>query len=279
MSIDTIETLKAWTIDRAHEWTHTGKEVLILKCVEPDGSSFNGFKWPLKVGATVECPDFDPSNKCSGGLHGWPWGIGIGEGITPKWQGRWIVYSPGSGRIVGNLEGGRKCKTEQGVIRFVGNWTDATRFVLAGQMALVFECSRSATSGQYSTSATSGGYSTSATSGDYSTSATSGYSSTSATSGDYSTSATSGDFSTSATSGDFSKSSATGAASAAVCAGLNSKAKAAAFGCIALGWYNKSADRREMRCAEIGVGDGSDGKLKADVWYQLDESGSFVEVA
>jgi hypothetical protein len=34
-----------------------------------------------------------------------------------------------------------------------------------------------------------------------------------------------------------------------------------------------------MRCAEIGCGDGSDGKLKADTWYRLDEQGSFVEIS
>jgi hypothetical protein len=32
-----------------------------------------------------------------------------------------------------------------------------------------------------------------------------------------------------------------------------------------------------MRCAEIGIGDGSDGKLKANVWYELDEEGKFIE--
>jgi len=35
-----------------------------------------------------------------------------------------------------------------------------------------------------------------------------------------------------------------------------------------------------MRAAEMGCGDGSDGKLKAKVWYQLDEkSGQFVEAS
>ena len=51
------------------------------------------------------------------------------------------------------------------------------------------------------------------------------------------------------------------------------------FGCIALAWRNNAENRIEMRCAEIGCGDGSDGKLKADVWYQLDAQGEFVEVA
>jgi hypothetical protein len=33
-----------------------------------------------------------------------------------------------------------------------------------------------------------------------------------------------------------------------------------------------------MRCAETGCGDGSDGKLKAETWYTLDDAGLFVEV-
>jgi hypothetical protein len=37
-------------------------------------------------------------------------------------------------------------------------------------------------------------------------------------------------------------------------------------------------NRLEMRCAETGCGDGSDGKLKADTWYILDENGEFQEV-
>ena len=167
-----------WTINRAHEWKHTGDEVLILKCVEADGTSHGGYKWPLTIGATAEALDWNPAPTCGGGLHGWPWGIGVGEGMRLNWQGKWIVFAPTSeSGVVGNLEGGRKCKAQRVVIRFVGNWTEATRFVLAGQMALVFECSKKgATSGDSSTSATRGNYSTSATSGNSSTSATSGYS-------------------------------------------------------------------------------------------------------
>jgi hypothetical protein len=33
-----------------------------------------------------------------------------------------------------------------------------------------------------------------------------------------------------------------------------------------------------MRCREIGCGDGSDGKLKADTWYQISGAGEFQEV-
>jgi hypothetical protein len=50
------------------------------------------------------------------------------------------------------------------------------------------------------------------------------------------------------------------------------------YGCVALQWRNKSENRVEMRCAETGCGDGSDGKLKAEVWYRLNENGEFVVV-
>jgi hypothetical protein len=32
-----------------------------------------------------------------------------------------------------------------------------------------------------------------------------------------------------------------------------------------------------MRCREVGCGDGTDGKLKAGVWYRLNERGEFQE--
>ena len=72
---------------------------------------------------------------------------------------------------------------------------------------------------------------------------------------------------------------ATGDRSAAICTGLSSKARAGKYGCIALAWWNSSEQRGEMKCAETGCGDGSDGKLKAETWYCMDESGKFVEAA
>jgi hypothetical protein len=50
------------------------------------------------------------------------------------------------------------------------------------------------------------------------------------------------------------------------------------YGCIALAWWNEKEERCEMRCAETGCGDGSDGKLKAETWYRLDDNGEFVEM-
>lgn len=81
--------------------------------------------------------------------------------------------------------------------------------------------------------------------------------------------------SASSATGDRSASSATGYSSSAVCTGLAGKAMAGKYGCIALAWWNQKEKRREMRCAETGCGDGSDGKLKAEVWYSLNELGEF----
>lgn len=60
--------------------------------------------------------------------------------------------------------------------------------------------------------------------------------------------------------------------------GGEGRAQAGPWGCIALSWHNTSADRHQMRCAEIGCGDGTDGKLKAGVWYCLNVSGDFIEI-
>ncbi len=113
--------------------------------------------------------------------------------------------------------------------------------------------------------------------GDSSASSATGYSSASSATGYRSASSATGDRSASSATGHRSASSATGDSSASVCTGLNSKAMAGKFGIIALAWWNKAERRGEMRCAETGCGDGSDGKLKAEVWYRLDDAGRFVE--
>ena len=88
-----------------------------------------------------------------------------------------------------------------------------------------------------------------------------------------------GDSSASSATGYRSASSATGDASAAVCTGINSRVMAGKYGVVALAWWNEGEERVEMRCAETGCGDGSDGKLKANAWYVLDSEGQIIETA
>lgn len=72
--------------------------------------------------------------------------------------------------------------------------------------------------------------------------------------------------------------SATGYSGAAI-AGYCGRARAGKFGCVAIAWWNESEKRQEMRCREVGCGDGTDGKLKACVWYRLNPAGEFIEEA
>jgi hypothetical protein len=137
--------------------------------------------------------------------------------------------------------------------------------------------SASSATGDRSASSATGDSSASSATGDRSASSATGYSSASSATGDSSASSATGDRSASSATGDSSASSATGKASVAVSTGCYGKAMAGEYGCIALALWNADVKRYEMRCAETGCGDGSDGKLKAEVWYTLDEAGQFVE--
>ena len=233
-----------------NQWTHKGDEVLILRFCQKDGSSRNGFKYPLKVGEKATCPDWKPAPVCGNGLHGWPWGLYMGEGkdpeFGPEWE--WQVYGSKPENVV-ECDNDGKVKFKEGILRFTGKWECASNFVLEGQMAWVYHWTK-AKSEENTKDAVPGSEPGKIASGLNSASAATGYKSASA---------------------------ATGKCTASVCTGRSSKAKAGEYGCIALCWFNEAADRDEMRIAEIGVGDGSDGKLKADTWYQLDETGKFTE--
>ncbi len=211
-------------ITPAHKWTNKGSEVLILRCCDKDGRSYNGFQWPLEVGKPVAAPDANDKPERGGGLHGWPWGIAIGDGKDPDWvDGIWIVFGADPKKTI---DLGGKCKVPHAIVRFVGTWDKALEFILPGQMSWGRQASEGA----------------------------------------------------SCATGDNSASCAVGNSSCAIATGPNSRARAGRYGVIALAWWNKYTTRTEMRCAEIGCGDGSDGKLKADTWYELDESGKFIEV-
>ncbi len=248
-----------------HQWTNGGNEVLILRCIDKNGKSYGGFQNPLEVGAVLTVPDvwdkawgpqpgdwkagWVSDTRCGGGMHGWAWGIGIGDGKDPDWTGLWQVYAVSPADVIGNVDGGRKVKFRTGVLRYSGHWRGAMLSVLTGQMAWVAYDAKGA-------AASSGDRSSAASSGDSSSAASSGYRSSAASSG------------------DSSSASAVGESSPAVCAGLNSRARAGEFGCIALAWWNEKEQRSEMRCAQTGAGKGS---LKANVWYRLNDAGEFVE--
>ena len=245
-----------WTLTDAYKWTHNGDEVLIVKCVEKDGTSYNGFRWPLEVGASVEALDWNPEPVCGGGLHGWPWGLAWGDGKDPGYGGTWLVFGAKPDETV-SLNG--KVKARRGTIRYVGSWDGALGFVIAGQMELVHRSSSGA--------ATASGRSGAATA--------SGESGAATASGRYGAATASGWSGAATASGECGEATASGEALSAVVTGLGGKARAPMYGVIALAWWNAKSERVEMRCSRVG----GRGGLKPDTWYRLDDGGKFVEAS
>ena len=295
----------------AHQWTNENGEVLILRFSDKNGKSYNGFQHPMTVGESVVEPKWNEAAVCGGGIHGWPWGIGLGEGKECEWESLWQVYGAKPEEVVGEIEGGQKCKFKTGTLRFLGKWDEAMKFILSGQIKWVEQWagekhatgdrsassatgyrsassatgyrSASSATGNSSASSATGDSSASSATGDSSASSATGYSSASSATGDRSASSATGYRSASSATGDrsassatgySSASSATGKASAAIVTGDNGRAKAGEYGCVALAWWNAKYQRYEMRCALTGAGPDS---LKADVWYRLNAKGEFIE--
>jgi hypothetical protein len=126
-----------------HQWTNGGAEVLVVRYVDEKHQSYGSFQHPAKVGETVIAPDWNAEPKCGGGIHGWPWGLSLGDGKECDWSAVWQVYGAKPEDVV-LIDG--KVKFRTGVLRFVGDWHAAMMFVLSGQMAWVHQAARGAAS-------------------------------------------------------------------------------------------------------------------------------------
>ena len=116
-----------------HQYTNDDGEVLILRRIPQNRRTHNDFIWPAGVGALVECPDWNDGPKCGGGLHGWPWGFGLGDGYDYDIIADiWLVVGVKPEDVVGELGGGAKCKFRRGIIRLEGSFDDAMSAVRYG---------------------------------------------------------------------------------------------------------------------------------------------------
>jgi hypothetical protein len=196
-----------------HLWAHDSGEVFILRFSGKDGRSHGGFQHPMEVGETVTAPDWNSTPSCGGGIHGWPWGIGLGDGKEPQWDALWQVYGVKPEDVIGDVAGGPKCKFRTGVLRYKGDWHGAALFILSGQMAWAVHTaegaatnsgdrgaatnsgdSGAATNSGDSGAATNSGYRGAATNSGYRGAATnSGYSGAATNSGDRGAATNSGD--------------------------------------------------------------------------------------
>jgi hypothetical protein len=279
-----------------HQWTNGGDEVLVVRFVDKDGKSASKrlkdgvpvdadpFQHPMTVGETVTAPDWDPRTVCGGGIHGWPWGMSLGDGKDPDWNALWQVYGvkPEDIVLVGS-EG--KVKFRIGVLRFLGAWNKATEFVLSGQMAWVHASSSGAASAAGDRGAASAtGYSGAASAtgsrgaasatGDSGAASATGDSGAASATGDSGAASAAGDSGAASATGYRGAASATGKCTVATVSGIDGKAMAGEGGAIALAWWNKKLQRAEMRCSRTGKGC----KCKADVWYRLNAAGEFIKV-
>ena len=162
----------------AHQWVDKNGEVLILRFSDKTGKSWNGFQHPMTVGETVTAPDWDPTPKCGGGIHGWPLGLSMGDGKSPVWDALWQVYGALPENVTGNLEGGGKCKFRTGVLRYLGDWQAATNFILSAQIRWAQQASSGAASstGDSGAASSTGDRGAASSTGDRGAASSTGYS-------------------------------------------------------------------------------------------------------
>ena len=100
--------------------------VLVLRTCDQDHRSYGGFQWP-ELGP-VECPDWNPSPVCGGGLHGLLWGAGDWTLVDISPDAVWKVVRVLESEIV---DLGGKVKFPRGEVVYSGTRDGATGYIVA----------------------------------------------------------------------------------------------------------------------------------------------------
>ncbi len=103
--------------------------IYLLRTCAADGSSYNGFRWPLTVGARVAAPDWDSQPRCGGGLHGLPSGIGGAGLLSFREDAHWLVFRARRADVV--AIDAQKAKARRGTVAYVGDKAGALGFLAA----------------------------------------------------------------------------------------------------------------------------------------------------
>ena len=224
-----------------HEWTNGNGEVLILRRIPPSRRTYNEFQWPTGVGTRVECPDWNPKPICGGGLHGWPLGFGLGESSAFSIvDDVWLVLGAKPEDVVGELDGGAKCKCREGIIRYEGDFAGAVSFV-----STEFANCVAAMAG--------------------------GDGARSSANGDYAKSSANGDYARSSAAGDCATVEAVGGDNLAAVVGLNGKVRVGERGAFAIAYQDRCGELRFL------TGKAGENGIAANVWYHVVD-GALVEV-
>ena len=260
-----------------HEWTNGNGEVLILRRIPPSRRTYNEFQWPTGVGTRVECPDWNPKPICGGGLHGWPLGFGLGESSAFSIvDDVWLVLGAKPEDVVGELDGGAKCKCREGIIRYEGDFAGAVSFVSTEFANCVAAMAggdgvRSSANGYCARSSAAGHYAKSSAAGDCARSSANGDDAKSSAAGDCATSSANGDGATSSAAGDYAIVEAVGGDNLAAVVGLNGKVRVGERGAFAIAYQDRCGELRFL------TGKAGENGIAANVWYHVVD-GALVEV-
>ena len=139
---------------------------MVLRICKADMTSYNGFIWPEK--GHVEAPDWDDTEECGNGLHGWFEAQGDADcsDYLNEPDARYLVLEVETDSII-HLDG--KCKFPKADVVFVGSRNEAIAYIektypYLRTMPLLFANRTAGDSGVVAT----GDYGT-ATAGDYGT--------------------------------------------------------------------------------------------------------------
>ena len=219
--------------------------MIVMRSCKKDGTSHNGFQWPLEAGVEVVCPDWKPTNESGNGFHG----LLPGQNDPGVWHGELFYFL----EVDSVVDLGGKVKFEKCKVLFVGEPSDAWAWAHLNAPGPWYR--GTATAGHGGT-ATAGHYGT-ATAGDGGTATARHYGT--ATAGDGGT-ATAG-YGGTATTGDI------GTATA----GHYGTATAGYGGTLCIKHWDGM--RYRIKVAYVG----EDG-IKPNTPYKLDNEGNFVEV-
>ena len=166
-----------------HQWTNADGEVLLVKVVNPDGTSHGGFVWPAS--GEVVASDWSPAPVCGGGLHGWPWGYGISDGKSVSAHGLWIVFAAKPDDIV-LVESGQEAKARCGRVVYCGNMAEAMLLTMDERIKCIAHNSRgsASSSGEGGSASSSGEGGSASSSGEGGSASSSGYGGSASSSGE-----------------------------------------------------------------------------------------------
>lgn len=135
-----------------HQWApQPDGRVWLLKVVNADRTSYDGFVWPESGPVTPAVWSREPDCE-SGGLFGWPWGIGR-DGAEPRYgaDATWIVFAAHPDDVIAVGIGKVKAvpspehdRTPE--VIFVGSYGEASARILAGQVSWVAQVAGGAAS-------------------------------------------------------------------------------------------------------------------------------------